>query len=241
VLQLADITFVVGGTEAARRTRAAMGLRPQNRVQIVARPLHPFRQISSDPSWNWKTPARLLRNVAWNLRRDISASKDWSVAYASPAQLEESLRPRPLESFQFFGQTTALVKYLAECPIIRFALCIVRRREQPVGYFCLSYAPGQARIADCSLIDPTPENWVELYRLATAEADRDSSANEIVAWSVTDAQRSALETCGFHVRSDEQIMISDAARRVPATAAIYLQMIHTDMAFLHSGLPSYLT
>jgi len=241
MFQLADVVCVVGGSESALRMRRAMGFRPRNRIQVMARPLRPFRQIASQRAWSWKTLARLLRNVAWSSRPLGSPDASWTSMPATPAEAADTISRSASEDHVVFGGTSGLLERLAQCPVVRSALRVVLKDGRPVGYFLLTFAPGQARIAACWLSSSLAADWQELYRLATAEARRDEASNELVTFASTDVQRQALDACGFHARRTEEVLVHDPRHRVPADAHIEFQMIHGDAAFLHDGTPSYLT
>jgi len=241
MFQLADVVCVVGGSESALRMRRAMGFRPRNRIEVMRRPLRPFRQVASHRAWNWKTPARLLRNIAWSSRPVGSPEASWSAMPATPAEAAGTIDRAASDDRIAFGGVSGLLERLAQCPVVRSALRVVSKDGQPVGYYLLTFAPGQARIASCWLSSSLAADWQQLYRLAAAEARQDEASNELVTFASTDAQRQALEACGFHARSNEEILVHDPRNRVPSDAHIEFQMIHGDAAFLHEGTPSYLT
>jgi len=241
MFQLADVAYVLGGTAEARRMQAPMGFRPRNRVHLMARPLRPFRQIAVDPRWNWKTPARLARNIWWSASGGGPSDPRWSASPCALADLMDNVPVVDEEPGEMrFGDLRELLASLAECPSVRCALYLVRRDGRPHGYFCMTWAPGQARIVACSVRGSAAE-WAQLYRLALDQARSDRRVSEIVTAAATDAQRQALETCGFHSRYADEIALYDRRGRVPADARLHWEMIHGDAAYLHSGRPQFLT
>jgi hypothetical protein len=95
--------------------------------------------------WHWKTPARLLRNGWWSLCPRISVG-EWASVRADPR--EYTLWPSPMPGITVFKRDPDKYRYLARCPLIETGFYIVSRGAAVVGYFVLTFAPGQARIAD---------------------------------------------------------------------------------------------
>jgi len=217
IFQLAEAVIVIGGSEEALRMRAAMGFRPRNRIEMMARPLRPFRQIADDPKWTWKTPARLARNLAWSLWPLSEPSPGWTSVPADPA---------------------SLLGHLAKCPAATSAFRHVLKDGRPAGWYFLIFVPGQARIAACALSTPFENQWLPLYRLAIEDA---GASNEIIALASNTRQHDALAACGFRMRRTEQILVYDPRGRIPADAHLELQLMHSDDAFAHGETPSYLT
>lgn len=231
MFRLADVVCVIGGSEDALRLRAAMGFRPRNRIEVMARPLRPLRQILGEKAWNWKTPARLTRNMAWSMTPAGSCDQRWTAPEIKPAAAQEVIDRGSLR----------LIERLLECPAVQSSLRVVSNDGRPVGWYLLAFALGQARIAGCGLASATAAEWMQLYRLALEEARRNRDTNEVVTFASTAAQREALEACGFHVRRAYDVQVYDPRGRIPADAQIEFQMIHGDAAFLNEGRPAYLT
>lgn len=233
----ADVVCVFGGSDAAKRMRAAMGFRPRNAVETWVKPLRPWRQSLTHQTKSWKSAARLLRNWAWS-RKSVQEEPHWS---AHLMRAEALTSPQPRGRQLVFEQTPAQIHYLLDCPTARFQYFTVLHLGSPVGYFCLAFVPGQARLADAWLSSDAPDAWDQLVSLAHSHALADHSVNEIVAQASSAAMQLALRQAGFRLHHSDSVLVYDPKGRIPEAASLDLQMIHGDMAFWHRGHPLYLS
>jgi hypothetical protein len=238
--ELADVVCVFGGTEIARQMRAAMGFRARNDVHVMAKPLRPVRQIISHQTKNWKSPARLLRNLKRSFG-GASPSTGWQASKVSPAEISPDILTRPRGLSFVFEQDAAVMSYTASCPTARSHFYSVTHEGTQIGFFHLMLVPGQARIADASVIDDRPDAWKQLYRLAVAKAREMTSVHEMVAFAPNSVTREALASAGFRTHHHEPVLIFDPKRRIPEEAQLQLHMIHSDAAYWHPKGPNYLT
>jgi hypothetical protein len=240
--ELVQAVCVFGGTEIARRTHTAMGFRPLNEVQVFAKPLRPIRQMLTHQTKDWRIPARLLRNTLWSFAALPDVTSGRKAVLIPPGDIERSGLPWPSPegSVAVFQQDPALLRYLSECRAASSELYVVQKSGEAVGYFCLFYVPGQARIADAWVASRSLEDWRQLYGLAT-QAALGQAANEIVAFAALPAAQRALQSCGYQLRQCGVVKVYDPGRVLPQDACLNLQMVHGDAAFLHSGTTCYLT
>ncbi len=236
----ADVICVFGGSEAALKMRAAMGFRPRNKIQVMARPLRPFRQSLSHQTKNWKSAARFFRNLRWSVAGG-SAAPGWQAASVRPNDLPLDVFPAPGPSDFVFEQNAARLSYMADCPTAQSRFYLVTHQGTPAGFFHLMLVPGQARLADAWVKKNTSAEWQQLYRLAVAEALKLQTAYELVSYASNPVVRDALQQAGFHTHHEEPVLIFDPKQRVPEQAQLHLQMVHGDAAFWHRGTPLYLT
>ena len=235
--ELADVVCVFGGTDAARRMREAMGFRPRNEVQIWVKPLRPLRQAFTHQTRNWKSAARLVRNWMWS-RASVKEQRQWT---ATPMETERIPFPQPEGERLVFEQGPGQIRYLLQCPTARFEYFTLRRSSAPVGYFCLAFVPGQARLAESWVAAGEPETWAQLVRLAYRQAMANPDSNEMAAQTGNAALQAALRNAGFRLRHSDSVLVYDPKRGIPEGASLDFQMIHGDMAFWHPGRPVYLT
>lgn len=229
-----DLIFALGGSDATRRALPAIGFKPFNEVVFYAKPLRPFAQIASHQYQNWKSPARLLRNLAWSRRSPIAPG--WS----SRAVAANQIRAWPEAGVaNVLGRDANKFDYFSKCDLIRSRLYTIEREGREAGYFYLVFVPGQARIADAWAIDP--DGWSQLYALAIECALEDPGTNEITAIAGLESAQVALEQCGFRRRLVERLMIYDPKKMLDPSARLHFQMIDNDAFFRHSGRPDYQT
>ena len=240
--QRMPVNFVYGGSEIALKMRFAMGYRPRNDVHTLALPLRPLRQILTSPRWNWRTPARLARNLLWSRRKPVLANR-WRAQPVDPLKISGSGVPWPVRNSHFLmlERNPELFEYLSDCPVAPGALFLALRGAEPAGYFCLTFPPGQARIADAWISSSQIEDWIEFYALAVEQAYRRSGVNEVTAAAASEIALAALEKCGFRIRARDQVQLYDPQKRVPANLPLDVQLIDGDAAFRHSAGPDYLT
>jgi hypothetical protein len=240
--ETAGIVCGFGGSDAARRTRAAMGFRPHNEVQVFARPLKPFRQMVTHQDRSWKSPVRLARNLAWSLGR-AAAMAGWSAREIDPQSAGSIAVPFPEPSGNrcVFEQSGERLAYLRACPTAESRLYAVFIQDRITGYFFLTFVPGQARVSDAWLETDDVNRWGNLYRLAAQAASAHPDANEVVAYAATPAAIGGIPAAGFHKRASDNVLLYDPESRIPADADLHLQMVHGDMAFWHMGKAEYLT
>jgi hypothetical protein len=241
MLCLSDVGCSIGGTAMARKVIARSGFEPFGDMKFYARPLRPIRQTMTHQRRNWKLPARLARNIAWTLRSNPPVPKGWTVEQIEPEGLPDSVLPRPHDGMAVAGRSRELLAYFLACPAARHRLFLVTDRGTTVGYFLLSFAPGQARICDAFTRDLTSMAWGGVFALAIRAALREASASEITAASSLEMTDDALEMCGFRRYQTLPIMLFDARRRLEPVRRVHLQMIDSDSSFLHDDRPEYRT
>jgi len=231
-----DLIFALGGSEATRKILPVFGFKPFNNVSFFAKPLRPFAQMVSHQQRNWKSPARLARNLRWSLR-DASPGVGWF----SRAVAADEIRkwPEPGSGVTVLGRDASRFRYFAKCDLIRSQLYVVEREGREAGYFYLVFVPGQARVADAWVVGA--EGWREIYALAIVRALEDPGVNEITAIAGLEGAEKGLELCGFERRNTERLMIYDPRKVLDPAARLHFQMIDNDAFFRHSGRPEYET
>ncbi len=231
---LADLVWVAGGSDDARRTRAATGFRAAGEITIHALPLHPVRLEWTRGHSDWKTPARWLRNRGLRLRAP-APEPGWE---AFPCVDPERLPPSRLSPA--FHSSIGFSRYYSECPVARMRWYEIGHNGAFMGYFLLAETPGQIRLAEASLQNRAGRDaWRNLAGLAVRAALNQPDANEIVAWTNHPDFQAALTDAGFLHRGSEELMVRDPAHKF-AGQAPHFQMLQGDMAFLHGGRPAYL-
>lgn len=238
---LRDVSCCVGGTDIARKVIAQSDYRVVADLEFYARPLRPLRQALMHQRRDWKLPARLAKNLAWTVRSIPSIPARWTAEPIEPRHLPDAVLPEPRPGTAVARRTRELFEYLRLCPVARYQLFLIENAGEPIGYFLLSFTPGQARICDASVREPTTTGWRGLYASAVRAALDEGSAAEITAASSNEACRDALGTSGFRLYRAQPIMLFDERNRLAAHRRIHLQMIDGDFSFLHQNRPEYHT
>lgn len=234
----ARVTCAAGGSEDTRKLLPLLGFRPRQKLSRWARPLRPWKQLLTHPYRNAKLPARLVRNLAWRYSRPLAAPRGWSFELLSPVLLPESLLPRPEPGLSVFERSNALFEYLVACPVASIRLFVAYRDREPLGYFCLSFVPGSARIIDAWV---TGDNWRALYRLAIRAALEQPDVCEIVTVAGIERATVALAGEGFRPLGDLDLNLLAGKDTLPDSGEYHFQMVDSDIGFLHSRRPEYVT
>jgi hypothetical protein len=239
IRKLRDISCCIGGTEIARKLIQQTGFKPVASMRLLARPLRPVRQALTHQHRNWKLPARLVRNT-FRMITAAAAPAGWTTEKVQPSALPVGLLPAPAPGFAVARRSPELFGYLMKCPTARYELWLVRQGQEPRGYFLLSFVPGQARIADAWMAGGR-ESWRCLYALASQAALHDKSVAEIAVAVTLEEAFTAATACGFRRYDELAVMLFDPRKHLLGIDKFHLQMIESDMSFLHGKSIEYVT
>jgi len=242
IAALTDAICAIGGSEMTRAIMPKIGFRSYNDFSMAARPLRPLRQFATHQNRGWKLPARVVRNALWSAWPRSTAPRGWKAVACRPDEIPESLWPQPDAALATPERTAVLFAYLAESPWAQYAQFRLERDGVPAGYLCLSFAAGQARVADVWLPSRDPDDWRVAYVLAIAEARRLwSDAAEIVASCSVAWGLEGLTRAGFRVIARDPITFYGLNGFPGNSSSFHLQMIDADFSFLHTGEIEYRT
>ena len=232
VAKLRDVICSIGGSETTQRMRVPMGFRPRNAVHWFSRTTRPVREALAQPL-SWKTPLRAARAAgrSWPLPKP---SAGWDAREVSPADFAgpDVPFPAPRGAELVFEQSAARLAFLARCPTVRFRFYVVRRGGVPAGYFVMRYEPAEARIIDAWVRSDDEHGWAELYALAVRSALRDSTSPTLASYAPTECVRRGLTVAGFRSTFEQHVHVYDPRGRVAEDASLFLQLAHTDYAFI---------
>jgi hypothetical protein len=236
--QRTQILLSVGGSIHTLRIVPHMGFRPVGQVTGFARPLHPLRRRGG--SAVLRLP-RLARGYAWKLAAPSARLPGWSVRQLSPEQAAElaPVFPTTHNRMAVLERSVELLRYMLSCPIVPFSLYALERAGQLKGYFLLSSAPGQVRIADCWVQSEDPAEWRALVLLAAAQAQLDPQAAEVVTWANDPLLSDALRSCGFRSRFEISVQVLPTHPSVGPIPPLRLQLLDNDLAYLHKNGREY--
>jgi hypothetical protein len=236
--QLADIHVSVGGSQDTRELMPLIGFKPLCQITGYARPLRPWRIFASDARVGWRLAARFLRSVLWKARApsiDIAGCRAVRIGPQQLARLT-AVFPRPRAGMAVAERSAAVFAHALTCPMVTSELYGIELRGRLRGYFLLTFAPGQARVADLWTESEDPAEWRACIQCAVERARQHTDMAEIVAWASTPALSARLIECGFHARTEEPVLIRQrGAIEIPRV--VHLQMLDTDAAYRHLGVP----
>lgn len=232
---MVDGILAVGGSDMAEKALPAMGFRSCGTIQRFALPLHPLQRLSGQ-----KPGARLLlqfgRSVLWAWQARGSRGPGWTARRIPAEQVRSSNipMPKPVPGMAIFERTPEMLLWLLKCPAVPVELYAVSRSgSAAAGYFLLSHAPGQVRLADFWIDSSRPEDWQALLQLAVSEARKDRDAAEIVTLASDEWIRQNLTAVGFHDRGSYNIRVLPAKGVEFPAVPIRCHMIDYDMMWLH--------
>jgi hypothetical protein len=236
--RLADALLAVGGSEQTRRILPHIGFRPCGVAEGYVRVLHPLRFLSAvGGTARWKLPARLARRSLWRMLSPFISPEGWSISPITSDEttaLAEAL-PRASAGISVLERSEAWFRYMLRCPIVPMELYALKYQNDVRGYFLLSFAPGQARIADCWVATDEPAAWQALMQHAALQAWRHRDVAELATWSIDAVTARALNASGFHHRNRQPIFLRFADEEEIIPGRVRVQMLDNDAAYFHHG------
>jgi hypothetical protein len=234
---LAEGVFVSGGSDIANKILpAALGFQESARATMFALPLRPAARLRGEPIDSWRPVARFTRDILWKMQAGCNPAKGWDARRIAPANLaiEPFPLPHPSAETAVFERSVPAFAYLFECPLTPAEFYLVERQGSVCGYFILTLAISQCRIADAWMESNRAEDWRTMYQLAVRAAMAHSGVVELATMAVEEGPASqALAEVGFRRRG--QIALRFRIPNVDPPAKIHFQMADGEAAFLHDG------
>lgn len=237
--KLVDGIFIAGGTEAAQKVFQSLGFRDCEPAETFALPLRPVARFIEDSEPMWKRAARLARNSIWAAQSPGFTSSNWTARKIAPDE-HPFPTPTPRAQEAVFERTPEAIALLLDCPAAPGEFYLLEKGNGSAGYFILTQAVSQCRIADSWVEPGRPEDWRALYRLAVAAARKHPNSTEIVTIVSNDeAAREGLLQAGFRHRGTGSLRVFIPGGECPRN--MRYQMMDNDNAWLHDGTTSYRT
>jgi len=237
--QLADGIFSAGGSDTTLKLLPALGFRDSGNATTFALPLRPLARLRADSSRSWKSAARCARNLIWMMRSPGGAPPGWNARRLSAADLATARFPTPRGGARaaLFERSVPSVTGLLECPAAPAEFYLVERDGSPCGYFVLTQAVAQSRIAEAWVEPGEVGDWRALYLLAVAQAAAHPHIAEIAAVASMDPELQALPQAGFRSRGQFPLRFWIHGGDVPD--AVRYQLADGDGAYLHDGRANF--
>ncbi len=240
VSKLRGVSFCIGGTDIAKATVRRAGFQSVRQMYMLACPLRPLRQALTHQWRNWKLPLRFARNAMWAARA-ATPPPGWTADAIAPEHLPADVLPQAKSNLMVVTRTPELFAYFERCPGARFRLWLVKKDDRPCGYFCLSFVPGQVRIADAWVSTQDLSSWHSLYALAMQAALAQGSAAEILTGVTYNLAHQAALAAGFRSVGQEDVMAYDPSGYFSPSVEVHLQVMENDISCLHAGRIEYVT
>jgi len=225
------VMVATGGSEDARRILPVIGFRPHSELYQFSRPVRPLRHALTTVERNWKLPVRLLQNTFWCLSHPLSLPRGWSARRVAPEEIPEGLWPQPSPAAAVTARGSGFYRYFVDSPSAQHVLFGLQKGRGLAGYFCLAFAPHEARIADLWLPSTNVEDWCAGFQTATVLAASEKRVCEVSAWASTALSKEGLSRAGFLLRGRSAVSLFGDAKILEGRQ-LHLQMLDSDASFL---------
>jgi hypothetical protein len=221
----------VGGSDDTRAMLPRMRMRVQQNIGVYERRERVLAHHLSTRR-DWKTPARIARDVGRNLRRPgLTEPRDISARRVATFS-EEADVPMPSPGAGVCSErTAAFLDFALRCPVARMEGYVFEAQGASVGYCVLSRVGTSCRIADL-WIEAAGDagRWSQAFALAVQLATADAATASILAGGSTAFLRGVLEAQGFRLRSEEPLFVRGSG--VEAGAEIHFGFLDYDAYYL---------
>ncbi len=227
--------FSVGGSAMSRKILPLLGFESWNSINFLQRPLRPLDPALHSSRGDWKTPARILRNLYRYALPFARLPSGWSAAPVLPAAIPESLFPRCSSDAQAISvRNSQLLEHILRCPLFQAACCyLLKRFNNPVAYLYLAAVRGQAR-----LIDYGPDGLDTRTAAALGIAAQQLARSDfrfildIVAATTEPSVAKGFSLAGFRLSRQEPIKILKLHPALASTNHFRLTLLDWDAACL---------
>ena len=237
VARMSDFVLATGGSDDTRKILPMIGYVECGTISGYARTLSPLGILHRPIPSRLKLLPRLARSLFWALSAPRADPAGWQARRIEIDEVEamDLPFPTPLPGKAVFERSPALLRHALACPIVPTELCGLEKDGRMGGYFLLSYAPGQARIADMWVASQDPADWRALVNAAVNQARSRRGLAELIVWSSDPSLSQILDECGFHQRLSLPMSLQPAAATAIPRDIMRVQMLDSDAFYLHLG------
>ena len=234
---LTDFLFGIGGSAQTLKIMPLIGYQPCGVVTGYARPLAPLALLNRPSQPRWKRLPRLARGILWSMTAPSDVSPGWRTRRVGEDEVERiaALGSAATSDHAVLERSAAFLRHALACPIVPVELFALERFGRIHGYFLLSYAPGQARLADWWVDSQDSADWHALVHAAVRQAKEKGRFAELVVWASDPVQSRFLEDCGFHRRLTLPIYFRRSGRLEVPSDGVRVQMLDNDAFYLYFG------
>ncbi len=225
----------IGGSEDARAVLPHAGFCVLQDFAVLRRVIRPAaHHLAGARSADWKTPARLARDVVRLTRAAARAPAGWSATRVPSfdAWIESALPTPGRPSPSVAERSAALLNYALDCPAAAMEAYRIEGPGQIRGYILLSKIQGECRVCDLGVSDATPEAWRAAAALAIASAQADQDITAIRVGTTAQVVRNAFETAGFQAEPMQPVFYWDRANKGIQPGEFSLTDLDNDFYYL---------
>jgi hypothetical protein len=237
------VLLAIGGSDDAQRILPHFRIfRKVESTCVYALPLRPLRQILRSAK-NYKTPARLLRNILWNSKRQRSTN-GWSAELVREPGAEwnwnDWITPVLDSGVIPLRRSTEWLRYLMKCPSAPVSVFSINADRGNRGYAAVSLVQNQARIVDLLIGSRAELDWANALTALTTEVAKFQTADEIFARTSVPLFGKALVDVGYVQRGEQSVYLADPAGKLRDTK-LEINCMVGDQMYLHTPDAPYLT
>jgi hypothetical protein len=237
IARMTDLLLAIGGSGHTLKIMPLMGYRTCGSVTGYTHALSPLGILKNPRGPRWKLPLRVARSLLWSLsapRGEVAGWQARRVGVDEVARIADAL-PGRRPDMALLERTPELIRRALDCPVVPVELYALERAGRIGGYFILSYAPGQARLADLWMYSEDPADWRALVHWAVWRAKIKDGLAELVAWSSDPQLSLVLESCGFHARLTLPIYLRGSGTVAFPQETLRVQMLDNDAFYFYLG------
>jgi hypothetical protein len=237
VAHMSDFAIATGGSRHTIKILPLIGYVECGRISGYVRTISPLAILRRPIPSRRKLFPRMARSLLWSLSAPRPDTAGWQTRRIGLDEIEQMWPPlpTPMPGRAVLDRSPALLRHVLACPIVQIELYGLEKNGRIGGYFLLSYAPGQARIADMWIASQDPADWRALIHAAVKQAKRKSGLAEITAWSSDPSLSRILEDCGFHERLSLPLSLRASLNMAMPHDIMRVQMLDSDAFYLHLG------
>ncbi len=237
VARMSDFVVATGGSPDTLKILPLMGYARCGSISGYVRTLSPLGILSRPIPSRSKLVPRMARSLLWSLAAPKGNTAGWRVRRIGLDEIEQicPCSPVPIPGTAIFERSPALLQHALSCPIVPTELYVLEQAGQVGGYFVLSYAPGQARIADMGVASEEPAGWRAVIHAAVNQARGKGDLAELIVWSSDPGLSRILEECGFHPRLNLPLYLQAGTGRAVPRDIMRVQMLDSDAYYLYFG------
>jgi hypothetical protein len=237
VSRLSDFVLAIGGSRDTEKILPLMGYVQRGEVSGYVRTLAPLGILSRPIPSRRKLLPRMARSLLWSVVAPRGDTAGWRVRRIGVDEVEQIRAASPTQTpgRVVFERSSVLLRHALSCPILPVELCALEQAGRVGGYFLLSYAPGQARIADMWIASQEPADWRAVIFAAVNQARSQGGLAELIVWSSEASLSRMLEECGFHERLRLPISVQASGNAAIPHDIMRVQMLDSDAFYLYFG------
>ena len=228
--RLADVPLAVGGSEAAKAIIPKLGYRLREDQIIYGRVIRPWKHFRAAKEQNWKSPVKLLRDIAYSSR----GTGRTRLSAQRADRFDDRLSPvlPKAGDVLLLRRTVDFLNYALLCPAAEMNGYYIYQGGTLLGYCILSRVGNQCRIADLWIEATNSADWRAAYALATRLASRYPEVTEVVAAVGMPEAQTGIRTAGFRPLQTEPVRARDPRGLLPANKPLSLSLLDNDHYYL---------